>query len=443
MSGLTRAAVVGFLTAGALTLSACGGGDGAGGNGGGDGGTEEPTGRGDGDVTLNMAWWGSDVRHGITEEVIDAFEAEHPNITIVGQPGEWAGYWDRLATTVAAGDMPDIVQMDEKFISTYAGRDALLDLSTLENLDTSAIDPGALASGELDGSLYGLVVGIGVVSVFANLTLLEEAGVPAPDDTTWTWEDFREIGQQVTENTAPNVYGVQYMGLGDTDLRLWVRQHGETLWTEDGQFGASVETVASFWEYVLSLVESGAAAPPSTAQEWYTAGLSGSGTGTNQAAFGLWWHSQLSAMAEVSGQDLVHMMPPVLADAEDSGLYYKPSMYWSASANTEHPEEVGLFLDFLVNSPEAGELLLVERGVPANPEVREHIAGMLSEVDQAVVDYVDRVADVVGEAAPVTPEGAADTEFLVQRYTFEVLFGALTPQEAAERFVAEAQAMVS
>jgi multiple sugar transport system substrate-binding protein len=63
-------------------------------------------------VTLSFTWWGNDVRHGITEELIAAFEAEHENITIEPQYTDWAGYLDKLATTVAAGDAPDIIQMD-------------------------------------------------------------------------------------------------------------------------------------------------------------------------------------------------------------------------------------------------------------------------------------------------------------------------------------------
>ena len=73
-------------------------------------------------VTLSFTWWGNDARHAITEQLIAAFEAEHENITIEPQYTDWAGYWDKLATTVAAGDAPDIIQMDEKQLSTYAAQ---------------------------------------------------------------------------------------------------------------------------------------------------------------------------------------------------------------------------------------------------------------------------------------------------------------------------------
>nr|WP_255482290.1 extracellular solute-binding protein [Pseudarthrobacter sp. NBSH8] len=74
------------------------------------------------EVTLRFAWWGNEYLNAQTEKVIDAFEAEHPNIKIESAPGEWASYWDKLATTTAANDAPDVIQMDQKYIAEYGGR---------------------------------------------------------------------------------------------------------------------------------------------------------------------------------------------------------------------------------------------------------------------------------------------------------------------------------
>src|SRR5690242_5902577 len=107
------------LGAGAA-LAACGG------SGGGDAGGEI-SGR---PVTLRFTWWGSDARHKRTQQVIDLFTTAHPNITVKGEFKDWNGYWDALATTVAANDAPDIIQMDELYLASYAQRGALLDLKT-------------------------------------------------------------------------------------------------------------------------------------------------------------------------------------------------------------------------------------------------------------------------------------------------------------------------
>ncbi|HHU37890.1 MAG TPA: extracellular solute-binding protein, partial [Propionibacterium sp.] len=68
-------------------------------------------------VTLRFAWWGNDTRNRMTQEIIEAFEAENPDIKVQGEPGEFSGYWDKLATQVAASDAPDVIQMDDKYIA--------------------------------------------------------------------------------------------------------------------------------------------------------------------------------------------------------------------------------------------------------------------------------------------------------------------------------------
>src|SRR5690606_41092491 len=48
-------------------------------------------------------------------------------------------------------------------------------------------------------------------------------------------------------------------------------------------------------------------------------------------------------------------------------------------------------VDFLLNSPEAGELLLNDRGLPANLKVREHISSLLTPAEQQVSDFMTEI----------------------------------------------------
>ncbi|HMI33026.1 MAG TPA: extracellular solute-binding protein, partial [Propionibacteriaceae bacterium] len=96
----------GGLAAAATTmgLAACAPGSQGGGSqgGGGESGTAE----------LALAWWGNPTRNKNTEAEIAAFTAANPNVKISGQPGDFASYWDKLATQTAGGTAPDIIQMD-------------------------------------------------------------------------------------------------------------------------------------------------------------------------------------------------------------------------------------------------------------------------------------------------------------------------------------------
>ena len=70
----------------------------------------------------------------------------------------------------------------------------------------------------------------------------------------------------------------------------------------------------------------------------------------------------------------------------------------SASARTEHPEEVKAFIDFMVNSEEAGKINLADRGLPANETVREAVLPELSEADTAAAEFVEEIQPELGEA---------------------------------------------
>ncbi|WP_026311120.1 ABC transporter substrate-binding protein [Parafrankia elaeagni] len=409
----------------AVLVSACGTADS----------TEEGAGElSDGPVTLSMTWWGNDTRTTNTQEIIDAFEVKHPNITIEASFTAFSEYWDKLATETAARNTPDIVQMDEKYISTYASRGALLDLSELgSTLNTDDYDPTVLDVGRVKDGLYGVPIGLNAYAVVANTDLFQQAGVEIPDDTTWTWADFNETARQISAAGGGNFYGTQAWGFEDGGIRLWARSHGDQLYDDAGNVVIRPETLTSFWQQILDLTESGAAPPPPETIEKQKGGLSASFTATNGSAMGVWWNNQLTALSKATGKEMKLLQYP---EAATSGTYYfKPSMYWSASSTTEHRAEVALFLDFLLNSEEAADIQQTERGVPANERIRAYITPKLGETDQAVVEYLDRIEP--GDAEPVTPPGGSAIESLVSRYTEEVLFKRTTPADAANGFLKE------
>ncbi|WP_082468067.1 ABC transporter substrate-binding protein [Leifsonia sp. Leaf264] len=428
MRGKTRArsvaAVIATGVATALVLSGCSAG----------GGDEAPE-LSDKPVTLRFTWWGNDARTAASQEVIAAFEKEYPNITIEPQFTDWAGYWDKLATETAANDAPDIIQMDEKYIATYGDRGALLDLSTLgDAVDTSDFPDSALATGKVDDALYGVPVGLTSYSIMANPALLEKAGVEVPDDKSWTWDDLAEIGAKVSAAGGGAEWGVAPWGFEDGGLNNWARQHGDALYT-DGEVSIKPETVSSWYQQLLDMVDDGTTPPASNIIEKQSGGLAESFTATNTAAFGPWWNSQLTALSDASGSPLQSLRVPTTDGKADGSAYYKPSMYWSISSRSEHPAEAAAFVNFLANSEDAADILLTERGVPANEKIRAYIEPKLSDTDKEVVAFLDGLSEDVGDAPAVTPPGGSAIEALLKQYTEQVLFKQLTPDQAAEGFI--------
>ena len=430
--GITRRSVLSLaagLGAGAA-LAACGGG-------GGDAGGEissEP-------VTLRFTWWGSDARHKRTQEVIDLFTKANPNITVKGEFKEWNGYWDSLATTVAANDAPDIIQMDELYLSSYAERGALLDLGgAAKHLSTADFDPSALDTGKVDGKQYAIPTGLAAYSIVVNTDLLAQYKVAVPDDSTWTWDDLKRLGAQVSKASGGKVTGVQSWGFDSGGVNIWARQAGASLYDDKGNVAVPPAVLANFWQYLLDLAKQGIAPPPSVTVERAGGALDQSGTATNTSAFGTWWNTQLTSLAEASGQNLKLLRQPGEAQAASPGAYYKPSMFWSVSARSKHPAEAALFVNFLANTPDAGNILLTDRGVPANTKVRAAITPKLTATDKAAADYLGALK--VGPAPRVTPNGASGIEAILKRHTEGVLFERQTPQQAAAAFIKELQAEI-
>ncbi|MDA1362952.1 extracellular solute-binding protein [Glycomyces luteolus] len=386
-------------------------------------------------VTIRMTWWGADTRAELTNQAIAAFEKEHPNITVKGEFKDWAGYWDALATTTAANDSPDVIQMDELYLASYGDRGTLLDLAdTSEYLDTSGFEAATLETGKIDGAQYAIPIGAGMLASVVNADLFAQYGVELPDDTTWTWDDYAAIANELTEKSGGAINGSGLTGGTDAgSVRYWARLHGNELYSEDGEVTLDPAVLAALWEYNLGLVESGGVESAAQSVESQSAGIEGGSLATGKIAMGFGYNTQITPLLAASGADLRLLQLP--GNAEAAANFIKPSMYWAVSSQSEHPAEAATLIDFLVNHEAAADILGTERGIPANPAMREHVAADLDEGGRLAVDYIETA--VAGPPVAVTPNGGSGFDPMVQRYTQEVMFGERTPQEAAEAFIDE------
>jgi multiple sugar transport system substrate-binding protein len=159
---------------------------------------------------------------------------------------------------------------------------------------------------------------------------------------------------------------------------------------------------------------------------------------TGKLAMSYAWSNQLNALSKASGQQLKLLrLPSVTGKASDNGSYYKGSMFWSISSRTKHPKEAAEFVSYLANNTTAGGLLLAERGVPPNTEIRAAVASKLQPADAASQNFIQTIAKELGEPSPPPPVGGGQVEKIEQRYTTEVLFGRLKPDQAAQQFIDE------
>ncbi|MGO2359891.1 MAG: ABC transporter substrate-binding protein [Brachybacterium tyrofermentans] len=409
------------------SLSACG--PNASGGGGGD---ESGSG------SLRFAWWGNPRRDELTKAAISAYQEVAPDLTISAEPGDWGGYWDKLATQIAGGDAPDVIQMDEGYLAEYSSRDILLDLGTTD-LDTSAVDEAALDAGRVDDGLFALNAGINAPVLLANPDVFEAAGVEMPDDTTWTWDDLADIATRITDATEDGTYGVQQFGAaGGPPLSVYLRQLGADRFGPDG-LGYTAEQLQQWMDYVLDLQNSGAAPPASVAVEEAGQSVDQSLFAVGKCGLQSQWSNQVVTLdASLDGKVVILRMPSMTGKAADAQLWYKASMYFSIAATSTTQDEGVAFIDWLVNDPDAGKILLAERGVPANLDVRESIVPDLTDSDLKAVDFIEAIADELGDPPPITPPGGGAADDVLARCVEDVLFGRADPADAGAAAVDEA-----
>ncbi|MHA6628803.1 ABC transporter substrate-binding protein [Pseudonocardia sichuanensis] len=396
----------------------------------------------DGPVELRFSWWGNDNRHATTEQILDLFEQKHPGITVQGEYTDWGGYWDKLATTTAAGDTPDVMTQEERYLREYGSRGSLANLDDLAgSIDTSALDPSVARAGELDGQLFGLPTGIVAAAILADPAVFAHAGVPMPDDATWSWDDYAQVANAITAGSPEGTYGAQDYGFTEVGFAVFARQRGEELYTADGGLGFSPETLAQWWQRAADMRAAGGNPPASRSVEINadtTQSLMATGTG----GMGVWWTSQLGATEERSGRQLELLRMPGETTGERTGTYFKPSMYYAISADTEHPEEAALLVDFLLNDVDSGRLMLSDRGLPANTDVRAALDAHFTDADRRAAQFLTEVGPTVQDGMNAPPIGAGEVAEIFARLNEQVLFGRLDPRQAAEGFMAEVEGVI-
>jgi len=290
--------------------------------------------------------------------------------------------------------------------------------------------------GTYDGGQYAIPMSATSWAILVNLDLLDELGVTLPDTETWTWDEFEAFAQSITEASGGTIHGTGPQ-VNAYSLDLWARAHGDATFS-DGDITIKPETVASYYQLALDWTKSGAMPTAEQYAETASAALDQSDFALGKLAMIFTQSTQGAAYAKAAGDANVKLLKIPTDDANQTKYaYLKPGMYWSISSQSKHPAEAGLLIDFIENDPAAAAILGTERGIPANPAMVEAIQSSLTAAEVAAVEYADSLADVIGDAPEITPNGASEIDSALTRHLQDVLFETATPLEAAQTFIDE------
>jgi multiple sugar transport system substrate-binding protein len=393
-------------------------------------------------IELRMVWWGSQNRHDRTLKAIDLFQQQHPNIKIAPEFTGWDGYWEKLATQAAGKNLPDIIQMDMQYIGEYVSRGLLENLNPYVEsgvLDLSDVDEKYLSGGRVDGNLFSVNAGANALAMAVDSELYKKAGLSIPEPG-YTWEDFMEQARVLKQSLGSGGY-VKALS-GGHEFRHYLRQHGETLYNEDGTALGYEEDqyLIDFLTMWDTLNKEGVIAPPEVEiplRSRLEDELIVHGKAPNH-----FFHSnQIIALTAAAERPLELVIYPSVEGGE-KGHYLKPSQFLAVTTHSKHAEAAAAFIDFFTNSLEANEILAAERGVPVAAKVREHLYPTLDDASKRMFEYMDQVAEYAGEV-PVDAPGAGAVFQAFDRAKDAMSYGQLTPEEAAASFRGEANKILA
>ncbi|MEV0622401.1 extracellular solute-binding protein [Nonomuraea sp. NPDC050404] len=393
----------------------------------------------DGKTKLRFSYWGSDARQKMTEEAIKKFEAKNPTIDIEGEFSDWASYYETLSTKVAGSDAPDIISLEIRGLREYADRGTLADMTGKVN--TADIDAKVLTTGAIEGKQFAIPTGVNAFSLIVNKGLVEQAKAELPDDKAWTWDEYVELANKVTAGSGGKVIGTQ-LSWNPGYLQIYATQKGEQFY-DGNKLGVTPATVKEWWGIMQNLIKGKGAPDAAKSAEIGATSIDQSLLGTNTGAMGMWWSNQLGAASKASGQELDLLRMPKIKGATAGGMFMQPAMFYSASSKTEHAAEAAKFIDYMINDPEAGAIILSDRGLPASSKVLAAVKDKLPDADKKTLAFLDEAKGELTDPPAAPPKGSSATEDILTRYSEEVMFGRMTPDDAAQKFITEVNASIA
>lgn len=184
----------------------------------------------DAPTTLNV-WYSTDYSGKVAQKVAQMFMRKHPNIKVVLTPVAGTGAAQKLLTSVAAGNPPDVAHVDGAFPVSFGARNALLPLDGyIKGSDIKQADfyPYKWAQAQWDGKTYGLGVDAqGINLLFWNKDLFQKAGLD-PDRPPTTIAQLDRYMQKLTIKKAGRYSQlglIPWYGVGQF-LSIWVGAFG-------------------------------------------------------------------------------------------------------------------------------------------------------------------------------------------------------------------------
>lgn len=155
---------------------------------------------------VKITWWDYNAPEATQQainEIITAYEKENPNVDIERTYVPFADLKNKLLMGTAAGELPDIVAIDNPDHQAFSAAGVFADITkeVEEWGEAEQYFEGPFSSTMYKGKNYGIPNSSNNLALYYNADLLKEAGIEPPTN----WEELKEAAKKLTKD---GVYGL-------------------------------------------------------------------------------------------------------------------------------------------------------------------------------------------------------------------------------------------
>lgn len=385
------------------------------------------------DEVVELVWMRFSEGHDVELELMEEFNAAHPNIHVTADTVPAEDNYPKLVLTSEAGTPPDVYMT--YFTLGAATNGLAMDLTPFIEAEGDAwfnnLSPNGWAFHEYAGAYYAAPWRVAPGMIIMNNDLLAKADLEAPTGE-WTWEEYLEYAQAMT-NPEEDEYGACIIGSAEdpgTDYQFYpfLFQAGGVMIDDQGLSAFDSEAGAEALQFLHDMINVYEVVPPATTSATANTciDLLAAGKVGMYLNASLW----LGIIRSIYPDANITIAPaPVGARAATlvggTGLGMSPL--------TEHPDEAWEFIKFMISDESMARWAGEFGFTPPNVTLLED-PEFLADPEQATVAY--SILNQTMYSLSHYPNNA-ELESILRSYIQAAYLGDMEPAEALEMAAAE------
>ncbi|MFB9947888.1 ABC transporter substrate-binding protein [Rhizobium puerariae] len=214
------------------------------------------------DLSFMSFTYAEEANKAIVQTTLDGF-SKAEGLTVEPLGFAWGDMQKNIFLRARSKTLPDIAQLSERWLPTFASLDSLVDLNAVYGKDKleATFAPDALAMGNINGKQLALPLISGSIGMVANKEVLAKAGIA---DAPKTVDDFRKALIAVRDkvpNSVPYTMATKNNGSILIDFMVWNWVHGGRIIDDGGKVVVDSQQSRDALNFMVGLMKDRLAAP--------------------------------------------------------------------------------------------------------------------------------------------------------------------------------------